>query len=120
MANIDKDNISSNSSCIFCQIIDKKIPAKIIKEDDDFIAFLDVNPVAKGHTLVIPKKHFSNFSEFISNADSQYIVNFFKFVDKVRSIIKKKYNPSGCSIRVNNGSLIEVHHVHFHIIPSYK
>ena len=45
--------------CIFCKIISKEIPAKILYEDDDTISFLDAFPVAKGHTLVIPKKHFS-------------------------------------------------------------
>jgi histidine triad (HIT) family protein len=49
--------------CIFCEIIKGNIPAKIIGENEHAIAFLDVNPVSDGHTIVIPKKHYKNFSE---------------------------------------------------------
>jgi len=44
--------------CIFCKIVNKEIPANIVYEDEDFLAFLDINPLSVGHTLVIPKKHY--------------------------------------------------------------
>ncbi|MDR3557902.1 MAG: HIT domain-containing protein [Candidatus Pacebacteria bacterium] len=44
--------------CIFCKIVKKEIPAYIVYEDDDFVAFLDINPQSPGHTLIIPKKHY--------------------------------------------------------------
>ena len=50
-------------SCIFCKIISKEIPAKILYEDDDTISFLDAFPVAKGHTLVIPKEHHEKIQD---------------------------------------------------------
>ena len=46
------------NNCIFCDIVSKKIPAHIIYEDSDFMAFLDIRPLAPGHALVIPKKHY--------------------------------------------------------------
>ena len=52
-----------DEECIFCKIINGEIPCEKIWEDDNFIAFFDVNPVVEGHTLVIPKKHFENIFE---------------------------------------------------------
>jgi histidine triad (HIT) family protein len=49
--------------CIFCKIVDKKIPAKIIAENEKAIAFLDVEPISDGHTIVIPKKHYQSLSQ---------------------------------------------------------
>ena len=49
--------------CIFCKIVDGKIPAEKVYEDDKALAFLDVSPTTKGYTIVIPKKHFENISE---------------------------------------------------------
>ncbi len=49
--------IKSEANCIFCKIVKKEIPAEIIYEDDQFLAFLDIRPISRGHTLVIPKNH---------------------------------------------------------------
>jgi histidine triad (HIT) family protein len=49
--------------CIFCKIANKEIPAKIIAENKDALAFLDIEPISDGHTIVIPKKHYQNLSQ---------------------------------------------------------
>jgi histidine triad (HIT) family protein len=65
--------------CIFCQIVDKKIPAKIIGENHGAIAFLDIQPFSDGHTVVIPKKHVQNLSQ----CDSQTLHDVIDLVKQV-------------------------------------
>ena len=60
-------------SCIFCKIAKKEVPSNIVYEDKKVIAFLDVNPINKGHTLIIPKKHFKNIYE-IPDVDLKSII----------------------------------------------
>ncbi len=51
------------SDCIFCKMVAKELPCYKIYEDDDFLAFLDIQPIAHGHTLIIPKKHYDTFEK---------------------------------------------------------
>lgn len=94
--------------CVFCQIIKGKAPAYKIYEDDDFLAFLDINPRVLGHTLVIPKIHYRwvydvpNFS------------NYWQVVLKITQAMKKALNPYFISY-VTHG--LEVPHAHIHILP---
>jgi histidine triad (HIT) family protein len=67
--------------CIFCKIVNKEIPAKIIAENKGAIAFLDVNPVSDGHTIIIPKKHFMNLSQ-CSDEYLADVINLTKIVSK--------------------------------------
>lgn len=101
--------------CIFCQIINKEIPAKIILENDLALAFLDIKPVHPGHSLVIPKRHFSTIEE-ISEKDLVAVILMLKQVAKK---IKDNLNYPGYNIQLNNDKVAgqEVAHLHFHIIP---
>ncbi len=103
--------------CIFCKIAAKEIPAKIVYEDENTIAFLDVNPRSRGHTLVIPKKHYETFEKL----PDEIAVNLIKSVKKVVEILNV-LNPDGYNILNNNGKIAgqEVPHVHFHVIPRYN
>ena len=99
--------------CIFCKIISKEIPAKILYEDDDTVSFLDAFPVAKGHTLVIPKKHFSQIQDIPENVNQ-------KLFDTVHKIIPKTDSVKGSTlVLIHNGkeSGQEIMHVHVHLIP---
>ena len=71
--------------CVFCEIVAKKIPAEIIAENDNFIAFLDANPITEGHTLIIPKKHFVNIMDLPSDMASE-------MVDLIKEVGEKKIN----------------------------
>ena len=99
--------------CIFCKIISKEIPAKILYEYNDSISFLDAFPVAKGHTLVIPKKHFEKIQDMPSDLNKKLFASVHKMISKVDTI--------ECStlVAVHNGkeSGQEVPHVHVHLIP---
>ena len=99
--------------CIFCKIISKEIPAKILYEDDDSISFLDAFPVAKGHTLVIPKKHFAKIQDMPSDLNQKLFDSVHKMINKVDAL------EGSTLMAVHNGkeSGQEVPHVHVHLIP---
>ncbi len=99
--------------CIFCKIISKEIPAKILYEDEDTIAFLDAFPVAKGHTLVIPKQHYAKIQDLPSEINEKLFNTVHKMIPKVDSL------QGSTLVAIHNGkdSGQEVPHVHVHLIP---
>ena len=102
-------------NCIFCKIIAGEIPSYKVYEDEDTLAFLDINPVHPGHTLVVPKKHYANIEE----ADEATLCQVIKTVKKVGLSLKNKLGASGYNVQVNNdpasGQLVP--HLHFHLVP---
>jgi histidine triad (HIT) family protein len=103
---------------VFDKIISKEIPAEIIYEDQQTLAFLDIYPCAIGHTVVIPKKRSST----ILDTDDQTLAALFKTVKKVATKLKKALKADGLSIGLNQeeaaGQTID--HIHVHIIPRFK
>jgi histidine triad (HIT) family protein len=104
--------------CTFCKIVKNKIPASYVYKDDRTIAFLDAKPANRGHTLVIPKKHYENIYE-ISDEEVAYL---YKIVKKVAIAVRKGVNADGISILQNNGQSAGqvIFHLHVHIIPRYR
>ena len=104
--------------CIFCDIIDGKIPSSKVYEDDDVLAILDVSQVTYGHTLVMPKKHIENILE----ADEDTVVKCSKAISSLSKQIVHNTGAVGCNILNNCGEVAgqTVHHLHFHIIPRYS
>ncbi|MDR2461829.1 MAG: HIT domain-containing protein [Mycoplasmataceae bacterium] len=105
--------------CIFCEIIKKNIKAKIIAENKHAIAFLDVNPITNGHTLVVPKKHFGNFS----TCDTKILMAVSSLAKEVANKIKNSsLKPIGFNYLSNEGKIAgqEVMHFHLHVIPKYS
>ena len=101
--------------CIFCKIAKKIIQAKIITETKNSIAFLDAFPLARGHTLVIPKNHYEKVQD-MTNLDSVDLFN------TVRKMIAKVDKITGATLlAVHNGkdSGQEIPHVHIHLIPRH-
>ena len=103
--------------CIFCDIIDHKIPSSVVYEDEDVIAILDVSQVTCGHTLVMPKKHYANVLE----ADEETVSKCIKVARKGAAMIMKNTNAKGVNILTNCGEAAgqSVDHLHFHVIPRY-
>jgi|SRR3989344_2377525 len=104
--------------CIFCKIIKKEIPADIVYEDKDIMAFLDINPSNKGHTLVMPKKHSKNLLEN-NEEDLKRLVLAIK---KIGNAVMKVTNAEGMNILSNINPIAGqvVFHTHVHITPRYK
>lgn len=105
-------------NCIFCKIIQGKIPSYTIYEDDVVKAFLDISQTTPGHTLVIPKKHVPNIYAYSAEFASQV----FARIPMIARAIKAS-NPKirGLNILNNNGKIASqsVFHSHFHLIPRY-
>lgn len=106
------------NDCIFCKIANHEINGKIIYEDDICIAFLDLSQVTNGHTLVIPKKHYSDFLE----VDTETLAHLTKITQKLATMITTKLNAKGVNILTNARQIAgqTVMHFHVHIIPRYK
>lgn len=104
--------------CIFCQIVRKKIPSKIIYENEDILAFLDIYPISEGHTIIIPKNHYETLQEIPSNV----LYKVFEVVKKLSLKLQEKLAFEGYNILQNNfeaaGQIIK--HMHVHIIPRNK
>lgn len=106
-----------NEECIFCKIAAGQIPAHKVYEDEYCFAFLDIHPHAKGHTVVIPKKHGMFTSDF-QDKDFQFLM---LGVKKSMERIQKVLAPDGFNVGWNHGSVAGqvVPHLHIHIMPRY-
>ena len=102
-------------TCLFCKILKGEIPSHKIYEDKNIYAFLDINPLSNGHSLVIPKKHYLDFTD-ISLEELNNLNNASK---KIYNILSDKLKPTGIRLVQNNGNLQEVKHYHLHIIPYF-
>jgi len=105
------------NECLFCKIVKKEIPSDIIYEDDDFFAFLDINPNNPGHSLIVPKKHYEN----IYNLPDEILKNIAPLIKKMAAAVKNGVNADGINIIMNNDGAAGqiVPHAHFHIIPRF-
>jgi histidine triad (HIT) family protein len=104
--------------CLFCSIASGKIPTIKVLEDDNHLAFLDINPSSPGHTVIIPKKHYSKLEEMPKSE----VESIFGFISELSKFVMKAMETEYCNIGINNGKLAgqEVPHVHFHIIPRFE
>ncbi len=100
--------------CIFCKIIKKEIPSKILYEDDLVLAMLDINPMNNGHTLIIPKKHYTDIMEADDILDYM-----FKIAKDLTPILMDKLEVKALTYLINYGDSQQVKHLHLHLIPDY-
>ena len=101
---------------LFCKIISGEIPCLKIYEDDVVLAFLDINPDADGHTLIIPKKHFTDLDDIPINILTS--INIAS--KKIKKVLESKLNCDGVSLLQNNGDVQEIKHYHLHLKPYYS
>ena len=99
--------------CIFCKITSGEIPTKIITETENSIAFLDAFPLAKGHTLVIPKIHHEKIQDLTSEENSDLFSTVHKIISKVDTL------TGSTLVAIHNGKEAgqEIPHVHVHLVP---
>jgi len=99
-------------NCIFCKIVNQEIPSNKVLENEEFLAFHDINPSAPIHVLIIPKKHYENFSE----APNDILCKMSEFIKEVA----KKLNITDYRLITNNGKKAgqEIFHLHFHMLAN--
>lgn len=102
--------------CIFCKIVKREIPAKIIYETNKSLAFLDAFPLTKGHSLVIPKNHYEKLQDIPPEENTE----LFETVQKVLAKVDKLTNATLLALHNGKESGQEIPHVHIHLIPRSK
>jgi histidine triad (HIT) family protein len=101
--------------CIFCKIIAGEIPCFKLHEDDDTLAFMDINPANEGHALVIPKEHAADVHAISESAIAATVLT----AKKIASAVGKTLNPEGMNLVQCNGPAAaqSVMHFHMHVLP---
>jgi len=101
------------TDCIFCKIVSGEIPSIKIWEDEKHLAFLDVNPINPGHTLLIPKKH----SDYIFDLEDKEYSELMLKAKEIAKLLKEKLNPKKVGTAIEG---FGVPHIHIHIVPLNK
>lgn len=103
--------------CVFCEIVKGNIPSYKVYEDETVLAFLDISQVTKGHTLVVPKKHYEHFLE----CDSETMKHVMEVAHMLSKKIYTTLHPKGMNIlsNINEVAGQSVPHFHVHLIPRY-
>lgn len=104
--------------CLFCKIAAKEIPAEIVYEDEDAMAFLDIHPVNPGHALVIPRRH----SESFAVTPEEDVAAVMRVARKIAPAILKAVGADAFNFTANNGKAAGqlVMHTHFHLMPRFS
>lgn len=107
----------NKSDCVFCKIVEGVIPASIVYEDDDVLAFLDISQATKGHTLVIPKKHYDNFL----SVPKELMHKVMDIAQRIGQAHIMVLGAKGVNVltNVNKEAGQSVYHFHVHVIPRY-
>jgi len=105
-------------TCIFCRILNGEIPAEVVARGHDFVAFLDVNPLADGHVLVVPRAHVAQ----VEDLEPEHADALFRAVVRLAGPVREAVDAAGTTIGVNNGNATgqTIPHVHVHIVPRWE
>lgn len=106
-----------SANCIFCKIVAGEIPSAKVYEDTDTLAFMDIGPIVKGHTLVIPKQHFDP----ITATPEPVLAKLVAVVKKIAQAQMNGLRAEGVNVMQMNGAAAGqvVPHIHFHVIPRF-
>jgi histidine triad (HIT) family protein len=105
-------------SCIFCRIVDGDLPSRTVYENSEALAFLDANPLAAGHTLVVPRAHH----ETVGDLPPETAGAVFEAVSAVTPRVERAVDADATTVAVNNGEAAgqEVPHTHVHVVPRFE
>jgi histidine triad (HIT) family protein len=104
------------ADCLFCGIVAGSIPATLVYDEPDGVAFLDTRPVFKGHTLVVPRDHF----EVLTDLPGSMLAGFFGLVQRVAGAVEAGLGAAGTFVAINNRVSQSVPHLHTHVVPRTK
>ena len=104
--------------CLFCKIARGIIPASVVLESPSVIAFLDINPVNKGHVLLLPKAHHSEITELADDLAAEAG----RLLPRLARAVKLATGADGLNVIINNGEAAgqTIHHGHWHLIPRFR
>ena len=107
-----------SDDCVFCGILGEEIPARVVYENDDVLSFLDANPLARGHTLVVPKTHHERVAA-MPDDDRDAV---FGALGRLGPSVQAAVDADGLNVGMNDGSAAgqEVPHVHGHLVPRFE
>ncbi len=107
--------MTDSSDCVFCKIVAGQIGCLKLLDDEQSLAFLDIGPLAEGHVLLIPKRHFETLAEM----SGELVGRVCDHLPRLSAAVTRVARADGCNILQNNGGVAGqvVPHVHFHIIP---
>ncbi|WP_254543094.1 HIT family protein [Halomarina pelagica] len=106
------------TDCIFCRIVDGDLPSRTVYEDDSILAFLDANPLAPGHTLVVPKAHHERLDDLPGDLAADLFAVLYDLVSAVEDAV----DADATTVGFNDGAAAgqEVPHVHGHVVPRFE
>ncbi|MBI1827184.1 MAG: HIT family protein [Planctomycetes bacterium] len=104
-----------DAKCIFCRIVAAELPSHVVYEDETILSFLDIGPLSEGHLLVIPREHFSRFTDVPASTSATLATMLPTLGRALLSVTK----ADGFNLLMNEGNVAGqvVPHVHFHLIP---
>ena len=105
--------------CIFCKIVKGEIPSEKVYEDENVLAFKDINPVTPIHVLVIPKKHFKDVLD-VKEEDKEIIADLFQSINKIAKTLGIEENGFRIVNNCGEDAGQEVMHLHFHLLAGKK
>lgn len=107
-----------NTDCIFCKIVAGELPATKVYEDSDTLAFMDIGPIVKGHTLVIPKQHYNP----ITGTPPEVLQKLIVVVQEIARAQFDSLGADGINVAQANGKVAGqiISHIHFHVIPRFE
>ena len=99
--------------CLFCEVVERKVPAEVVYEDGTSLAFLDHRPLFVGHTLLIPKEHH----ETLADLPSQLVEPLFATAQTIARAVQSAFEAQGTFVAMNNIVSQSVPHLHIHVVP---
>jgi histidine triad (HIT) family protein len=114
--NLSAATVFGVTACVFCAIVAKDVPAAVVAETDDHLAFLDTRPVFKGHVLVVPKVHVVTLADLPAAG----VGPLFGFVRRVAVAVEAGLQSGGTFVALNNKVSQSVAHLHVHVVPRTK
>ena len=104
------------SACVFCQIVSGDVPAEVVLETDDFVGFLDVRPVFKGHVLLVPREHVDTLPDLPAELRDPFV----EAAQRLAVAVKTGLGAQGSFVAMNNTVSQSVPHLHLHVVPRTK
>lgn len=102
-----------DDNCLFCRIVSGDLPATVVYEDDNSVAFLDHRPLFHGHTLLVPREHF----EILADLPASLVEPYFKAAQLLSRVVESALDAEGTFVAMNNRISQSVPHLHVHIVP---